>query len=221
MTGPLTVVIADDHALFRQGLRAMLERAGDVQVAGEAANGHEALALITAIRPAVAVLDIRMPELDGLEVARRAVASTPDTGLVILTMHDDEDLLGEALAIGIRGYVLKDDAVVEVAACVRTVAAGGTYVSPRLTRALLTHRAGRQQEARALDGLTRTERQVLQLLGEGCTSREIATRMSISIRTAESHRYHICQKLGLSGTHSLVRFAARHRDSLRASIQPQ
>jgi DNA-binding NarL/FixJ family response regulator len=214
MTAALTVVIADDHVLFRQGLRQMLERAGGVQVTGEAADGQEALALIEAARPDVAVLDIRMPALDGLEVARRVVASSPGTRLVILTMHDDEDLLDEALAIGITGYVLKDDAVVEVAACVRTVAAGGTYVSPRLTRALLTLRAARQHEARVLDGLTRTERQVLQLLADGCTSRDIGRKMFISVRTAESHRYHICQKLGLTGTHALVRFAARHRDSL-------
>jgi DNA-binding NarL/FixJ family response regulator len=214
MTAPLTVVIADDHVLFRQGLRQMLERAGDVEVTGEAANGREALTLIEATRPAVAILDIRMPELDGLGVARQVVTSCPDTRLVILTMHDDEDLLDEAMAIGITGYVLKDDAVVEVAACVRTVAAGGTYVSPRLTKTLLVHRTERQREARALDALTRMERQVLQLLGDGCTSRDIATKLFVSVRTAESHRYHICQKLGLSGTHALVRFAARHRDAL-------
>jgi two-component system, NarL family, response regulator DegU len=214
MTDPLTVVIADDHVLFRQGLRQMLERAGDVRVTGEAANGHEALALIETTHPAVAVLDIRMPELDGLEVARKLVTSSPDTRLVILTMHDDEDLLDEALAIGITGYVLKDDAVVEVAACVRTVAAGGTYVSPRLTKALLALRADRPHGTRAFDGLTRTERHVLQLLGDGCSSQDIAKKLFISVRTAESHRYHICQKLGLSGTHALIRFAVRHRGSL-------
>jgi DNA-binding NarL/FixJ family response regulator len=214
MTTPLTVVIADDHVLFRQGLRVMLERGGDVQVAGEAANGREALALIESIRPTVAVLDIRMPGFDGLEVARRIKRSTPGTGLVILTMHDDEGLLREALAIGISGYVLKDDAVVEVAACVRSVAGGGTYVSPKLAKALLAHRAERRQEERVLDALTQTERRVLQLLGDGRSSREIADRMRIGVRTAESHRYHICQKLGLSGTHALVRFAARHREAL-------
>jgi DNA-binding NarL/FixJ family response regulator len=214
MTDLLTVVIADDHVLFRQGLRQMLERAGDVRVIGEAANGPEAVALIETTRPAVAVLDIRMPELDGLEVARTLVGSAPDTRLVILTMHDDEDLLDEALAIGITGYVLKDDAVVEVAACVRTVAAGGTYVSPRLTKALLALRAERLHETRAFDALTRTERHVLQLLGDGCSSQDIAKKLFISVRTAESHRYHICQKLGLRGTHALVRFAMRHRGSL-------
>jgi two-component system response regulator DegU len=145
MTDALTVVIADDHVLFRHWLRQMLER-GDVRVTGEAADGLEALALIEAARPAVAVLDIRMPELDGLEVARQVVRSSPDTRVVILTMHDDPDLLDEALAIGITGYVLKDDAAVEMAACVRTVAAGGTYVSPRLTRALVRF-AARHRES--------------------------------------------------------------------------
>ena len=157
------------------------------------------MTVIEAARPTVAILDIRMPGLDGLEVARRAVVSSPGTGLVILSMHDDEELLDEALAIGIRGYVLKDDAVAEVVTCVRAVASGGTYVSPRLTRMLLAHRAGRQQDARLLDRLTRTERQVLNLLAEGRSSREIAEAMFISVRTAESHRYHICQKLGISG----------------------
>ena len=214
MTTALTVVIADDHVLFRQGLRVMLERAGDVEIAGEAATGQDALALIDSVRPAVAVLDIRMPGFDGLEVARRAMRASPDTRFVILTMHDDEELLDEALGIGITGYVLKDDAVSEVVTCVRTVASGGTYVSPRLTRMLLAHRNERQQDARSLDRLTRTERQVLQLLADGRSSREIADTMFISVRTAESHRYHICQKLGISGAHALIRFAARSRDLL-------
>ncbi len=214
MTEAVTVVIADDHALFRKGLRQALELDAGVQVAGEAGDGPDAVALIEATRPAVAVLDIRMPGLDGLEVARRAIASAPDTRIVVLTMHDDEDLVREALEIGVSGYVLKDDATVEVTTCVRTVAAGGTYVSPRLTRTLLADRAGRQRQRRSIDALTRTEREVLRLLAEGCSNREIAARMFVSVRTAESHRYNICQKLGLNGTHALVRFAARHRTDL-------
>lgn len=214
MTEAVTVVIADDHALFRKGLRQALELDAGVQVAGEAGNGPDAVALIEATRPAVAVLDIRMPGFDGLEVARRAIASAPDTRIVVLTMHDDEDLVREALAIGVSGYVLKDDATVEVTTCVRAVAGGGTYVSPRLTRTLLADRAGRQRERRAVDALTRTEREVLRLLAEGCSNRDIAARMFVSVRTAESHRYNICQKLGLNGTHALVRFAARHRADL-------
>lgn len=214
MIESVTVVIADDHALFRSGLRQALELDGGVQVVGEAGNGTDAAALIAASRPAVAVLDIRMPGLDGLEVARRAVVDAPDTRLVVLTMHDDEDLVREALDIGVSGYVLKDDATVEVTACVRAVASGGTYVSPRLTRTLLAERASRQRETSALDTLTRTEREVLRLLAEGLSNRDLAARMFISVRTAESHRYNICQKLGLNGTHALVRFAARHRDDL-------
>ena len=214
MNGLTTVVIADDHVLFRQGLRAVLERAGDLAICGEAADGDAALALIAEEKPTVAILDIRMPGLDGLEVARRAVAASPATGLVILSMHDDEELLDEALTIGIRGYVLKDDAVAEVVSCVRTVAAGGTFVSPRLTRVLLAQRSARQHDAHVVDQLTRTERQVLQLLAEGRSSRQIAETMCVSVRTAESHRYHICQKLGISGTHALIRFAARNRDIL-------
>ena len=214
MNGLTTVVIADDHVLFRQGLRSVLERAGDLAICGEAADGDAALALITEEKPTVAILDIRMPALDGLEVARRAVAASPATGLVILSMHDDEELLDEALTIGIRGYVLKDDAVAEVVSCVRTVAAGGTFVSPRLTRVLLAQRNARQHDGQVVDRLTRTERQVLQLLAEGRSSRQIAEMMCVSVRTAESHRYHICQKLGISGTHALIRFAARNREIL-------
>ena len=214
MNGLTTVVIADDHVLFRQGLRSVLERAGDLAICGEAAEGDAALALIAEEKPTVAILDIRMPGLDGLEVARRAVAASPATGLVILSMHDDEELLDEALTIGIRGYVLKDDAVAEVVSCVRTVAAGGTFVSPRLTRVLLAQRTARQHDGQVVDRLTRTERQVLQLLAEGRSSRQIAETMCVSVRTAESHRYHICQKLGISGTHALIRFAARNRDIL-------
>ena len=214
MSGPMTVVIADDHVVFRQGLRAVLERPGDIVIRGEAADGQAALTVIDAVRPTIAILDIRMPGLDGLEVARRAVVTSPGTGLVILSMHDDEDLLDEALAIGVRGYVLKDDAVAEVVTCVRTVAAGGTFVSPRLTRILLAQRTTRQHDTQDLDRLTRTERQVLRLIAEGRSSRQIAETMSVSVRTAESHRYHICQKLGISGTHALIRFAARNHDLL-------
>ena len=214
MSGAMTVVIADDHVVFRQGLRAVLERPGDIVIRGEAADGQAALTVIDAVRPTIAILDIRMPGLDGLEVARRAVVTSPGTGLVILSMHDDEDLLDEALAIGVRGYVLKDDAVAEVVTCVRTVAAGGTFVSPRLTRILLAQRTTRQHDTQDLDRLTRTERQVLRLIAEGRSSRQIAETMSVSVRTAESHRYHICQKLGISGTHALIRFAARNHDLL-------
>ena len=128
----VTIVVADDHAPFRQGLRLMLGRAVDLQLTGEADNGLDALALIDALRPAVAVLDIRMPKLDGFEVARRASAASPGTKIVILTMHDDVDLLREALEIGVGGYVLKDDAAVELATCVRIVAEGGRYLSSRL-----------------------------------------------------------------------------------------
>jgi DNA-binding NarL/FixJ family response regulator len=130
----VTIVVADDHAPFRQGLRLMLGRAVDLQLTGEADNGLDALALIDALHPAVAVLDIRMPKLDGLEVARRAAASSPGTKVVILTMHDDAELLGEALEIGVGGYVVKDDAATELAACVRIVAKGGRYLSSRLSK---------------------------------------------------------------------------------------
>jgi two-component system, NarL family, response regulator NreC len=132
-SAPVTVVIADDHAAFRQGLRLLLGRTADLQLTGEADNGQDALALIEALHPAIAVLDIRMPKLDGLEVARRSCASSPGTKIVILTMHDDPDLLREALEIGVGGYVVKDDAAVELAACVRTVADGGHYISARLS----------------------------------------------------------------------------------------
>lgn len=129
---PLTVVIADDHDAFRHGLRTMLERAGGLELVGEAVRGDAALALIDALHPAVAVLDIRMPCLDGLEVARRARKDSGETRLVILTMHDDPDLLREALEIGVDGYVLKDDAAAELGPCLKAVAAGGRYISTRL-----------------------------------------------------------------------------------------
>lgn len=134
MTAPLTVVIADDHDAFRQGLRTMLERAGGLELVGEAIRGDAALALIDALHPAVAVLDIRMPHLDGLEVARETRRRSQATRVVMVTMHDDPDLLREALEIGVHGYVLKDDAAAELGPCLKAVAGGGRYISTRLAR---------------------------------------------------------------------------------------
>jgi DNA-binding NarL/FixJ family response regulator len=200
--------------LFRQGLRVMLERAGDVEIAGEGANGQEVLDLIEAARPAVAVLDIRMPGMDGLEVGRHARRASPETGLVILTMHDDEDLLDEALGIGITGYVLKDDAVTEVVTCVRTVASGGTHVSPRLTRTLLAQRSGRQQDARSLDRLTRAERQGSESAGRrGQQPRDRRRHVHQRPHGRESPLSHLPEARNPRHA-ALVRFAAGHRDVL-------
>ena len=132
MTVPVTVVIADDHDAFRHGLRQMLARAGGLQVVGEAVRGDAALALIEALQPALAVLDIRMPHLDGLEVARLARRRSQATRVVMITMYDDPDLMREALDIGVDGYVLKDDAAAELGPCLRAVAGGARYISTRL-----------------------------------------------------------------------------------------
>ncbi len=206
-----TIVLADDHQLVRQGLRALLEAEFDLRVIGEAGNGLEAVRLVERLNPNVLILDLMMPGINGLEVTRQLKKSSSQTGIVILSMYADEAYVLEALGNGASAYVLKDSNASDLVHAVREVAAGRRYLSPPLSdRAIEVY----QETAKATvidkyETLTTREREVLHLAAEGCTSSEIASRLGISARTAETHRTHLMSKLGIHTQVELIRYALR------------
>ena len=218
MRTELNIVIADDHPIFRRGLRAVLEAAAGLTVSAETEDGEAALAHIRAHTPDVAVLDLDMPNRDGLDVAREVREAKLPTAVIILTMHKNEALFNRALDLGVRGYVLKDSALVEIVAAVRAVAAGQSYISPQMSGHLLQRRARADAlaaERPGLEDLTPTERRVLRLIADDKSSREIADALYISVRTVEHHRANICHKLDLHGANALLKFAVAHRSELK------
>ncbi|HEX6133602.1 MAG TPA: response regulator transcription factor [Longimicrobiales bacterium] len=222
MTDAVTVVMADDHPLFRRGLAEVLEADPSFRIVAEAADGETALALVRRYHPRIAILDINMPRTSGLEAAEILRQEEPDTAVVLLTMHREAGIFRRALDAGVKGYVLKDSAVIEIVACLHTVAAGRAYISPALSTELLDRRAvlGTPEFA-ALSDLTPAEQSVLRFIAAGLTSGEIADTLGNSVKTIENHRSHICQKLGLSGPQALLRFALEHKTLLaQASAIP-
>ena len=203
--------------MVRAGIRQLLESAGDIQVIAEAGDGEEAWGLIQKLRPAVAVLDIHMPRRSGIELGRLVLQERLQVELIILTMDAEEGLLHEALNLGVKGYLLKENAIAELLNAIHGVARGDCYICPMLSGALVrrhvTHEALREQKP-GLDKLSPTERRILKLISEDRTSKEIAELIQCSARTVETHRQNISQKLELSGSHSLLRFAFDHKAQL-------
>ena len=212
-TMAIRVVIADDHSLVRQGLRRYLEMAGDIRVIGEASNGREALALMEngVGEPDVALLDIRMPEMDGLEAARRIRQSHPAVGIVMLTAYDDRQFVVEAVRAGARGYVLKARDADHLIQTVRLVAGGNMVIDPQLVVALADELTQAKERDRKADTLTPREIEVLQLLAFGHTNRDIADQLFISPDTVKTHLEHIFEKLGASDRTAAVAEALRRR----------
>ena len=202
---PIRVVLADDHILVRQGVRALLEREGIV-VVGEASDGQEAQRLVQHEDPDAAVLDISMPRFNGLDAALGLSRTNPRTKLILLTRHNEQQYVAEALRCGVRGYVLKDQAANDLVRAIREVCNGQVYLSPGVSRAVLEAYA---TPDRPRDTLSARERQVLQLIAEGKTTKEIAVLIHVSAKTVETHRARLMQKLGIHEIAGLVRYAIR------------
>jgi DNA-binding NarL/FixJ family response regulator len=209
----ITTLLADDHVLVRQGLRSLLENAG-FEVVGEASDGHQAVAMAQQLLPEIAILDLGMPVLNGVDAARQ-ILTTVDSGIkvILLTMYTDTSYVVAALSAGVHGYVLKSNAASNLIEAIHEVRKGNTYLSPGISRLVIeTSRAVDGPDAKPLSG---KERQVLQLVAEGMSTKAIAEVLSISVKTAESHRTRIMQKLDIHDTASLVLYAIR-----RGIIQP-
>lgn len=214
---PTTVLIADDHPVFRRGLRMIISSDARFQVLEEAADGAQALARIRELQPAIAVLDVNMPQQNGIEVARALQQQNLPTRIVFLTMQHDEATFNTALDLGADGFLLKESAVEEILTCLNAVAAGGKFVSPQLS-AFLVNRGSRaralQEQKPALADLTPAEMRVLRLIANHKTTREIAELLFISPRTVERHRENICAKLELRGSNALLKFALDNKSQL-------
>ena len=216
MTGRTRVLIVDDHPLFRNGLRQVIQNDNRFDLVGEAGDGTVAWQFIQDKKPDVAVLDINLPGLTGLEVARKVQEKQLSTRVIILTMFKEEDLINRALDLGVNGFVLKENAVEDIISAIVTAARGEHYLSPAVS-GFLVRRRNRATSLAALkpglDDLTRAERRILKLVAAGKTSREIAAELFISPRTVEAHRANISGKLNLHGSHSLLHFALENRSS--------
>lgn len=217
MFGRITVLIVDDHPLFRKGLRQVIQDDARFELVGEAPDGETAWKLIQEKKPDVAVLDINLPGLTGLEIARKIHDRKLSTRVIILTMLKEEDLINRALDFGVSGFVLKENAVEDIVSAILAAAEGGHYLSPAVSSYLVRRRSRAEQLAAhkpGLDDLTKAERRILSLISQKKTSREIAAELFISTRTVEAHRANICTKLDLHGSHSLLQFALENRSSL-------
>ena len=222
MGDTIRVLLADDHPIVRKGLRMAVEGDANLIIVAEAGDGESALALIEKLRPQVAVLDIDMPKLDGFGVAREIRNRALQVETIFLTMHAQEDLLQSALHLGAQGYILKDSAILEIVAAVRTVASGQPYLSSALTARLLQRQSqeGGVREHAPVTGnspverLTPIERRIVRLIASDKSSKEIGAEFSIHYRTVENHRTNICRKLGLEGPNALLRFALQNKHIL-------
>jgi DNA-binding NarL/FixJ family response regulator len=207
---PLRVVLADDHALVRAGIRALLERMDGVEVVGEASDGYEALALVSSVSPDIVLMDITMPRMSGLAAVARLARDFPGVRVVMLSVHSDEEYVREVLGAGASGYLLKDASDAELGLAIRSVALGGRYLSPAVSSVVIEGWVGQRSGSR-IGGikLTLRQREVLQLLAEGQSTKEIAQTLSVSPKTVESHRSVIMKRLGVGDVATLVHYAIR------------
>mgnify|MGYP001815396698 FL=1 len=209
----ITVLLADDHAVVRDGLRLLLEAQPDLSVIGDAANGREAVRQVARLCPDVVVMDIAMPELNGIEAAREIGEVCPSTQIIILSIHSTTEHVFRALQAGARGYLLKESVGIEVVNAVRAVHAGHRYLSQKISDSLVDDYVRQRQAAEAKSPLARLsprEREVLQLVVEGKSSAEIADTLSLSVKTVETYRTRLMHKLGVSDLPALVKFAIQH-----------
>jgi len=206
----IRIVLADDHGVVRDGLRVLLEAQSDIQVVGDAANGREAMRVTQQLHPDVVVMDIAMPELNGIEATLQIHDVSPSTQVLVLSMHSTTEHIFRALQAGARGYLLKDSAGAEVVDAVRAVHAGRRYLSQKIASAVIDDYISDRQRASPLDSLSRRERQILQMVAEGKSSAEAAVILFLSPKTVDTYRSRMMQKLGIADVPSLVKFAIQH-----------
>jgi two-component system response regulator NreC len=204
----IRIVLADDHAVVRQGFKMILAAQSDMDIVGEAGNGREAVELAESLKPDIVVMDVAMPELNGIEATRRLLASTPHARVVALSMHKDNVYVREILRAGARGYLLKDSVAADLVSAIRAVANGEGYISPAVSNAVLDDY--RRHVTNPIDLLSSREREVLQMLAEGKTNKEIAVVLNLSVYTVDAHRGRIMEKLNLHSINEMVRFAVRN-----------
>jgi two-component system response regulator NreC len=211
---PIRILLADDHTMVRDGLRALLDRQPDLEIVAEASDGRECVRLAEEHLPDVVMMDIAMPQMNGIEATRRIVAANPSTAVVILSMHQDESYVLQSLKAGARGYLLKDSVREDVLDAIRTVVQGRSFLTRKVSR-MLQEDYIEQLRSKGLDDsyelLTDREREILQLLAEGKANKEVANVLNISPTTVETHRGHILRKLSLHGTADLILYAVRKR----------
>jgi RNA polymerase sigma factor (sigma-70 family) len=208
----LRILVAEDHAIVREGIRRLLSAEPDLEVVGEAGDGETAVELAQSLRPDIVCLDISMPRLSGVDATRRIKSLLPEVGVVVLTMHEDEAYFYEMMKSGASGYVLKRASARDLVDAVRAVASGHTFLHPVVAQRLVSEydrQANRDDDRKRFDGLTERERQVVRLIANGKTNREIAEILHISVKTVETHRTHIMEKLDLHDRAHLVRYAVR------------
>ncbi len=208
----IRVFLVDDHTVVRQGLRRILESDEEIEIIGEAGDGRTAIDLVQKLRPHVVVMDVAMPELNGIEATRQILKRVEGAKVLVLSMHGDDVYVRQALKAGARGYLLKDSEDLDLIKAVKAIRAGGSFFSPPVSKVVLSGYLGDKADGDSEDGvarLTDREREVLQLIAEGKTNKEVAHALSVSVNTVETHRKHIMEKLDLHNTAELVRFAIR------------
>ena len=204
----IRILLADDHAVVRQGFKMILSSQSDMEIVGEAGNGREVVELAENLKPDIVVMDVAMPELNGIEATRRLASSVPHARVVALSMHKDNVYVREILRAGARGYLLKDSVAGDLVSAIRAVAQGEGYISPAVSNAVLDDY--RKHVTNPIDLLSSREREVLQMLAEGKTNKEIAVVLNLSVYTVDAHRGRIMEKLNVHSINELVRFAVRN-----------
>ncbi len=220
MTDRITVLVADDHPVVRKGLKGIIEEDADLVIVAEASNGEDALKYISDLRPSVAILDIDMPKMSGLLVARSIQTQNLATSIIFITVHTDEDLMRGAMEAGGKGYLLKVSELDEVSSAIHAVSEGRTYIGSTMASILFSQNnpSSSGQLSKDFKKLTFTEKKVLGLLADGKSSKEIGDELSIHYRTVENHRSNMCRKLGLEGANALARFALQYRTALQQRL---
>lgn len=207
----ITVLIADDHKLLRQGLKNLLESEPDLQVSGEASNGDDAIGLCQELGPKVVLMDVSMPGMNGIEATKRILSECPGAAVIGLSMHCDQGFVAKMLQAGAKGYLLKDDAFEELAVAIRHVVAGGTYISPKIQKLVVEDYVGilDKTQSSQVDLLTPREREIVVKIAEGLTTKEIAYELGLSVKTIETHRKNLMGKIGANSIADLTKFAIR------------